>query len=175
MVGPPSAQPIEDPASAIAVALSSRDAIDDVLAQIDDFKDTCPAPTFPCDLSQLSIKCSSRVSGPLKRSLPTISEAYGADPYAADDIIQSVSTSEAMLYANMARVKVDWKGPAEFLTLVKGSIDSFLGDLPPEALEEGKARLGACDLSVAPEAPGELECRLARALASGARPVGGMG
>lgn len=57
--------------------LAVRDSVKDILAQIDDFKETCPAPVFPCDLSQLSVKTSTRVSGPLKRSLPTLSEAYG--------------------------------------------------------------------------------------------------
>ena len=33
-----------------------RASIKDVLAQIEDFGETCPAPTFPCDLSQLSVK-----------------------------------------------------------------------------------------------------------------------
>ena len=58
---------------------------------------------------------------------------------------------------------------------IKGAIDTFFQDIPPEAFEEGKARLAMCDLSVAPEAPGDLECRLARALAVNARPSGGMG
>ena len=138
-------------------------------------EETCPAPTFPCDLSQLSVKMSSRVSGPLKRCLPTLSDAYGADPYGVEDVLQSVSTTEAMLYANMARVKVDFKGPAEFLTLVDRSIDSLLTEIPADALEAGKARFDACDLTVAPEAPGELECRLARAVDTNARPKGGMG
>ena len=33
-----------------------RNSIKDVLAQIEDFGETCPAPVFPCDLSQLSVK-----------------------------------------------------------------------------------------------------------------------
>ena len=53
---------------------AARAAVQDVLAQIADFEETCPAPVFPCDLSQLSVKASTRVSGPLKRALPTLSE-----------------------------------------------------------------------------------------------------
>lgn len=106
---------------------------------------------------------------------PSSSTHAGADPYTVQDILQSVSTCEAMLYANMARVKVDFKGPATFLNLVEDTVASFLQDIPAEALEAGKARFDACDLTIAPEAPGEIECRLARAVASGARPTGGMG
>ena len=147
-----------------------RDAIKDILLQIEDFKESCPAPVFPCDLSQLSVKTSTRVSGPLRRSLPTLSEAYGvwllsvvvvvvvvvvvllfilslsrlsprdsppphmhphstptlhtnrhigrytstttgADPYMVQDILQSVSTCEAMEMANGARVKAGLSAP----------------------------------------------------------------
>jgi hypothetical protein len=167
--------PIEDPIQAIAVIYAVRACIGDVLAQMELFATTCPAPTFPCDLSQPSVKISSRVSGPLKRSLPTLSEAYGADPYAVQDILQSVSTSEAMLYANMARVKVDFKGPVTFLDLVDSTIAAFLEELPEDARNAGRERWEACDLTVDPTEPGDLECRMGRAVASGARPTGGMG
>ena len=78
--------PINDPEQALAVVFGVKDSIKNVQDQLVDWKDTCPAPTFPCDLSQPSVKISSRVSGPLKRSLPTLSEAYGADPYAVQDL-----------------------------------------------------------------------------------------
>lgn len=167
--------PITDPVQALAVVFAVRAAVRDVLDQIALFEDTCPAPTFPCDLSQLSVKTSTRVSGPLKRSLPALSEAYGADPYAVQDILQSTSTCEAMLYANNARVKVDFKGPATFLNLVDDSIAALLTEIPEDALAAGKARFEACDLTVDPTAEGDLECRLGRAVASGARPTGGIG
>ena len=160
---------------ALAVVFAVRAAVRDVLNQIALFEDTCPAPTFPCDLSQLSVKTSTRVSGPLKRSLPALSEAYGADPYAVQDILQSTSTCEAMLYANNARVKVDFKGPATFLNLVDDSVAALLTEIPEDALAAGKARFEACDLTVDPTAEGDLECRLGRAVASGARPTGGIG
>lgn len=167
--------PITDPVQALAVVFAVRAAVRDVLDQIALFENTCPAPTFPCDLSQLSVKTSTRVSGPLKRSLPALSEAYGADPYAVQDILQSTSTCEAMLYANNARVKVDFKGPATFLNLVDDSIAALLTEIPEDALAAGKARFEACDLTVDPTAEGDLECRLGRAVASGARPTGGIG
>ena len=66
--------PITDPTQAMATVFAARAAVQDVLAQIADFEETCPAPVFPCDLSQLSVKASTRVSGPLKRALPTLSE-----------------------------------------------------------------------------------------------------
>lgn len=91
------------------------------------------------------------------------------------DILQSVSTCEAMLYANNARVKVDFVGPTTFLNLVEETVASLLQEIPAEALEAGRAKYDACDLSIAPEAPGDIECRLARAISSGARPSGGIG
>eukprot|EP00227_Mantoniella_beaufortii_P009257 CAMPEP_0197589290 /NCGR_PEP_ID=MMETSP1326-20131121/10282_1 /TAXON_ID=1155430 /ORGANISM="Genus nov. species nov., Strain RCC2288" /LENGTH=271 /DNA_ID=CAMNT_0043154207 /DNA_START=53 /DNA_END=868 /DNA_ORIENTATION=- len=166
--------PITDPVGAMATVLATKVAVNDILLQIADFEVSCPAPVFPCDLSQISTKTATRVSGPLKRSLPTLSEAYGADPYAVQDIIQSVSTTEAMLMANNARVKVDWKGPTTFLNLVNDSIDALLADVSPDAVAGGQARFDACDMTVDPKAPGDLECRLARAVASGARPMGGI-
>jgi len=78
-------KPIEDGPRAIAVVLAARLALGDVSRQNDEFRDTCEAPVFACDLSQLNVKTSSRVSGPLRRALPTLSEVYGADPYAVDD------------------------------------------------------------------------------------------
>ena len=154
--------PINDPEQALAVVFGVKDSIKNVQDQLVDWKDTCPAPTFPCDLSQALNKTSTRVSGPLARSLPTLSDAYGADPYAVQDIIQSVSTSEAMLKANNARVKVDFDGPAEYLALVDTSITNLLNDLSPDVVEAGRKRYDSCDLSVPPEAAGVLECRLGR-------------
>ena len=136
-----------------------RDPIADVVGQIKDFEKFV-LPTFPCDLSQPSVKISSRVSGPLKRSLPTLSEAYGVDPYAVQDILQSVSTSEAMLYANMARVKVDFKGPVTPDPPTPPS--PFLEELPEDARNAGRSG-EACDLTVDPTEPGDLECRMGRA------------
>ena len=72
--------PINDPEQALAVVFGVKDSIKNVQDQLVDWKDTCPAPTFPCDLSQALNKTSTRVSGPLARSLPTLSDAYGADP-----------------------------------------------------------------------------------------------
>ena len=86
--------PINDPAQALAVVFGVQDSIKNVQDQLVDWKDSCPAPVFPCDLSQALTKTSTRVSGPLARSLPTLSDAYGADPYAVQDIIQSVTTTE---------------------------------------------------------------------------------
>jgi len=166
--------PITDPIAALAVVFAVRDSVKDILAQIGDFRDSCPAPVFPCDLSQLSVKTSSRVSGPLKRSLPTLSEVYGADPYAVEDILQSVVTTEAMLYANNARVKVDFSGPETFLNLVEETIAALLLEVPEEAVAAGRARYDSCDLTLDPRQPGEVECRLARAVAQGARPTGGV-
>ena len=65
--------------------MASRLALGDVSRQNDEFRDTCEAPVFDCDLSQLNVKTSSRVSGPLRRALPTLTDVYGADPYAVDD------------------------------------------------------------------------------------------
>ena len=166
--------PIDDPIQAIAVIFAVRACITDVLAQIEDFSETCPAPVFPCDLSQLSTKTSTRVSGPLKRALPALTEAYGADPYAVQDIIQSVSTTEAMFMANNARVNVDFKSPAGYLNLVETTIDEFLEQVPPEKVQEGKLLYESCDLSIDPREPGSLECRLGRAVFSKARPTGGV-
>lgn len=164
--------PINDPAQALAVVFGVQDSIKNVQDQLVDWKDSCPAPVFPCDLSQALTKTSTRVSGPLARSLPTLSDAYGADPYAVQDIIQSVTTTEAMLKANNARVKVNFDDPVEYLDLVNRSINDLLNDLSPDAVEAGRKRYDSCDLSVPPEAAGELECRLARAVSSGARSGG---
>ena len=89
-------KPIEDGPRAIAVALAAQAALQDIVAQNNLFATTCEAPVFACDLSQLNVKTSSRVSGPLRRSLPTFSEVYGVDPYASGDILQNVSTLEAI-------------------------------------------------------------------------------
>ena len=167
--------PIEDPIQAIAVIYAVRGCITDIIAQMDLFSETCPAPVFPCDLSQLSSKASTRVSGPLKRSLPALTEAFGCDPYAVQDIVQSVSTTEAMLMANNARVKVDFKSPTTYFELVDASIVAFLEEVPPEKLAQGKALYDACDFSVDAKAEGSLECRLGRAVAQNTRPAGGIG
>jgi hypothetical protein len=167
--------PIEDPIQAIAVIYAVRACIKDILDQMELFSTTCPAPTFPCDLSQLNTKASTRVSGPLARALPTLTEAYGADPYAVQDILQSVTQTESMLKSNNARVKVDFEGPRTFLELVDSSIVAFLEEVPAEKVAEGKALFDACDLDVDATAPGSLECRLGRAVAQNARPSGGIG
>ena len=167
--------PIEDPIQAIAVIYAVRACIGDVLAQMELFSTTCPAPTFPCDLSQLNTKASTRISGPLARALPALTEAYGADPYAVQDILQSVTQTESMLKSNNARVKVDFEGPRTFLELVDSSIVAFLEEVPAEKVAEGKALFDACDLDVDATAPGSLECRLGRAVAQNARPSGGIG
>ena len=78
-------KPIEEGPRAVAVVMASRLALGDVSRQNDEFRDTCEAPVFDCDLSQLNVKTSSRVSGPLRRALPTLTDVYGADPYAVDD------------------------------------------------------------------------------------------
>ena len=167
--------PIEDPIQAIAVIYAVRACIGDVLAQMELFATTCPAPTFPCDLSQLNTKASTRISGPLARALPALTEAYGADPYAVQDILQSVTQTESMLKSNNARVKVDFEGPKTYLELVDSSIVAFLEEVPAEKVAEGKALYDACDLNVDATAPGSLECRLGRAVAQNARPSGGIG
>jgi len=92
-------KPIEDGPRAIAVVMAARAALKDIVMQNDLFSETCEAPVFACDLSQLNVKTGSRVSGPLKRSLPTLSEAYGVDPYTTGDILQNVSTLEAIFSA----------------------------------------------------------------------------
>ena len=167
--------PIEDPIQAIAVIYAVRACIGDVLSQMELFSTTCPAPTFPCDLSQLNTKASTRISGPLARALPTLSEAYGADPYAVQDILQSVTQTESMLKSNNARVKVDFEGPRTFLELVDSSIVAFLEEVPADKVAEGKSLFDACDLDVDATAPGSLECGLGRAVAQNARPSGGIG
>jgi len=166
-------KPIEDGPRAIAVTLAARAALADVLAQNDAFRDTCEAPVFACDLSQLNVKTSSRVSGPLRRSLPTLSEMYGADPYAVDSVLQNVSTLEAIFKANNARVKVDFKGGPEMIGLIDRGLEELYGDLPADALAAGRAIFEACDLTVDATAEGDLECRIARAVSQNKRPSGG--
>ena len=166
-------KPIEDGPRAIAVTLAARAALADVLAQNDAFRDTCEAPVFACDLSQLNVKTSSRVSGPLRRSLPTLSEMYGADPYAVDSVLQNVSTLEAIFKANNARVKVDFKGGPEMIGLINQGLEELYNDLPADALAAGRAVFEACDLAVDATAEGDLECRIARAVSQNKRPSGG--
>mmetsp|Transcript_17103 Transcript_17103/g.55943 ORF Transcript_17103/g.55943 Transcript_17103/m.55943 type:complete len:241 (-) Transcript_17103:149-871(-) len=167
--------PIEDEVEALSVVYAAREAMQALEVDIEEMSKSCPAPTFPCDLSRLTVKASSRVSGPLKRSLPTLTEKLEADPYAAEATLQSVASAEAILYSNNARVKVDWKGPVANLALAETDLSEVLIGLPAEAVDKAKARFDACDLTVAPEAPGELTCRLRRAVVSGARPAGGIG
>lgn len=166
-------KPIEDGPRAIAVALAAQRALVDIQTQNDVFRDTCEAPVFACDLSQLNVKTSSRVSGPLRRALPTLSEQYGVDPYAVDAIFQNVSTLEAIFKANNARVKVDFKGGPEMIGLIQSGLNELFGDLPPDALEAGKKILDSCDLTVDATAEGDVECRIARAVAQNKRPTGG--
>jgi hypothetical protein len=166
-------KPIEDGPRAIAVALAAQRALVDIQAQNDAFRDTCEAPVFACDLSQLNVKTSSRVSGPLRRALPTLSEQYGVDPYAVDAIFQNVSTLEAIFKANNARVKVDFKGGPEMIGLIQSGLNELFGDLPPDAFEAGKKILDSCDLKVDATAEGDVECRIARAVAQNKRPTGG--
>ena len=158
---------------AIATTLAAKAALADVLAQNDLFRDTCEAPVFACDLSQLNVKTSSRVSGPLRRSLPTLSEMYGADPYAVDSVLQNVSTLEAIFKANNARVKVDFKGGPEMIGLINQGLEELYNDLPADALAAGRAVFEACDLAVDATAEGDLECRIARAVSQNKRPSGG--
>lgn len=166
-------KPIEDGPRAIAVALAAQRALVDIQTQNDVFRDTCEAPVFACDLSQLNVKTSSRVSGPLRRALPTLSEQYGVDPYAVDAIFQNVSTLEAIFKANNARVKVDFKGGPEMIGLIQSGLNELFGDLPPDAFEAGKKILDSCDLTVDATAEGDVECRIARAVAQNKRPTGG--
>ena len=163
--------PINDPEQALAVVFGVKDSIKNVQDQLVDWKDTCPAPTFPCDLSQALNKTSTRVSGPAGGSLPTLSDAYGADPYAVQDIIQSVSTSEAMLKANNARVKVDFDGPAEYLAFVDTSHHQ-----PAERSVPGRGggwEEEECDSSICRCRPGRWRPRV-QARAGGVR-RGGVG
>ena len=67
-----------------------------------------------------------------------MSEAYGADPYAVQDILQSVTQTESMLKSNNARVKVDFEGPKTYLELVDPSIVAFLEEVPAEKVAEGE-------------------------------------
>eukprot|EP00854_Cymbomonas_tetramitiformis_P005404 gene5404-6555_t len=113
----------------------------------------CPAPTFSCDMSQLLKKASGRVSGPLGRTIPTLVEELDSDPYTADDAVQAVLQAEAMLKSNNARIKVDWTGPVEMLTLANGSLEDILADIEPEDLKEAEDRVAACDETVDPRQP----------------------
>ena len=51
--------PIHDPAQALAVVFGVQDSIKNVQDQLVDWKDSCPAPVFPCDLSQALTKTST--------------------------------------------------------------------------------------------------------------------
>ena len=96
-----------------------------------------PAPTFPCDLSQLNTKASTRIQ-PALGARAADSVRGRADPYAVQDILQSVTQTESMLKSNNARVKVDFEGPKTYLELVDTSIVAFLEEVPAEKVAEGK-------------------------------------
>ena len=87
--------------------------------------------------------------------------------------MRSVSTLEAIFKANNARVKVDFKGGPEMINLIERGLGDLFRDLPPDAVEAGRAILDGCDLTVNAAADGDLECRIARAVAQKARPTGG--
>ena len=112
----------------------------------------------------------------MARALPTLSEAYGADPYAVQDILQAVTQTESMLKSNNARVKVDFEGPKTYLELVVPPSSAFLEEVPAEKVAEGKALYDACDLNVDATSPGEPGViDSAGAVAQNARPSGGSG
>lgn len=156
---------LTDPSEALATILASKLAIDDLIDNVNEFSNTCPAPTFPCDLSILLKKSITRISGPLGRSFPAVVEKYGGDNYIADDVLREILGSEGLLKDNNARVKVDYKGPVANMKLAETSLAEFLKDIPPEALEKAQKDLDACDKTVSAKEPGPLYCRLVRAIA----------
>jgi len=162
--------PITDPAEALAVVLATKVTLQDVVNNVNEFADTCPAPTYPCDLSVLLKKSISRVSGPLGRSIPTLTKEYGADPYTADDTLRAVTQVEAIFKDNNARVKVDLKSPIVNIEVIKSSLAQFLGDIPDSDIAAAQKRVDACDLTVPSTEPGPVECRLVRAVAQKAIP-----
>jgi hypothetical protein len=167
-------EPIEDSVRAIAVVLAVKVALGDILKQNEDFRLTCDAPVYSCDLSQLNVKCATRVSGPINRSLPTILNAYGLDAYEVEAIKQSIQELETVLKANNARVAVNFKSPADYLQLIQRQIDELLEQIPSDVMDEARALFNSCDLAVPAENQAELDCRINRAVKQGKRPSGGV-
>lgn len=161
---------IAEPQAALSTLLAVQKAVPALKNEILRLSEACPAPTFPCDLSLLSKAASNRISGPLKQAVPTVIEAYEADAGNGDEVQQTMGYVESILYANNARVKVDFKGPVQFLDIAQKQLQEFLEDVPEEERIQAKERLDSCDRSVPPEAPGPVECRLIRAIESNARP-----
>jgi hypothetical protein len=167
--------PIEEPLRAVAVVMAVKVALRDIADQNEDFRKTCDAPVYACDLSQLNVKCATRVSGPMTRALPTILETYGLDPYEVEALKQSIQELETQLKANNARVAVNFKAPAEYFDLIDRQIDELLTQLPEDAMSSARDLFeNGCDLSVPAEQPAELDCRIARAVSQGKRPSGGV-
>ena len=167
--------PIEEPLRAVAVVLAVKVALQDIANQNEEFRKTCDAPVYNCDLSQLNVKCATRVSGPMTRALPTILETYGLDPYEVEALKQSIQELETQLKANNARVAVNFKAPAEYFGLIDRQIDELLAQIPEDAMTNARDMFEKeCDLSVPAEQPAELDCRIARAVSQGKRPSGGV-
>ena len=161
-------EPIEDPDEAMRAAYAARQALPVLSEEISALKDLCPAPTFPCDLGIVSKKASRRVSGPLKQSLLTLID-LGADFGTVEEAGQSIELAEGVLYQNNARVSVDFDTPPKFLALADSQLQEIFESVPPELLEAAKAAYDACDMTVPPEAPGSLECRIRRAVEADAQ------
>ena len=167
--------PIEEPLRAVAVILAVKVALQDIANQNEEFRKTCDAPVYNCDLSQLNVKCATRVSGPMTRALPTILETYGLDAYEVEALKQSIQELETQLKANNARVAVNFKAPAEYFGLIDRQIDELLAQIPEDAMTNARDMFEKeCDLSVPAEQPAELDCRIARAVSQGKRPSGGV-
>ena len=167
--------PIEEPLRAVAVVLAVKVALQDIANQNEEFRKTCDAPVYNCDLSQLNVKCATRVSGPMTRALPTILETYGLDAYEVEALKQSIQELETQLKANNARVAVNFKAPAEYFALIDRQIDELLAQIPEDAMTNARDMFEKeCDLSVPAEQPAELDCRIARAVSQGKRPSGGV-
>jgi hypothetical protein len=167
--------PIEEPLRAVAVVLAVKVALQDIANQNEEFRKTCDAPVYNCDLSQLNVKCATRVSGPMTRALPTILETYGLDAYEVEALKQSIQELETQLKANNARVAVNFKAPAEYFGLIDRQIDELLAQIPEDAMTNARDMFEKeCDLSVPAEEPAELDCRIARAVSQGKRPSGGV-
>ena len=167
--------PIEEPLRAVAVVLAVKVALQDIANQNEEFRKTCDAPVYNCDLSQLNVKCATRVSGPMTRALPTILETYGLDAYEVEALKQSIQELETQLKANNARVAVNFKAPAEYFGLIDRQIDELLAQIPEDAMTNARDMFEKeCDLSVPAEQPAELDCRIARSVSQGKRPSGGV-
>lgn len=155
---------ISDGPDALVAAYAASRALPTLANEITSLDGLCPAPTFPCDLAVVSKKAGSRLSGPLKRTLTTLVEVYEIDPSVTEDALQNVELAQGILYQNNARVQVDFKTPVQFLELAGGNLAEAFSQVPADALEQAVARYDACDMTVAPEAPGALECRIRRAV-----------